>query len=324
MTEAHHDDEQVGPKGVEGLRSLMFSIAYRMTASVSDAEDLVQEAFLRYERAQAGGVQVESPKAYLSTVVTRLAMDFLRSARVRRETYVGEWLPEPFVNDGGPDDPAAHAEQADTLSMAFLLLLERLSPVERAVFLLHDVFGYGFGEIAEIVGRSEANCRQLARRARKHVQSERPRFDVSRQARDELAAQFFAAVQSGDVDGLVEMLAADVVVYGDGGGKAPQWMVPIGGVDRVARLFATIGREMREAGLGLEFRHVNGQPGALVRDRAGRLINVYVLDIADGLIQTIRSVINPDKLRHLGPVADVRALVREHRRSRSTERSHDS
>ena len=297
----------------ESLRSLMFSIAYRMTASVSDAEDLVQEAFLRYERAQADGVEIEAPKAYLSAVVTRLAIDQLRSARVRRETYVGQWLPEPLLTNGD-DDPATHAEQADSISMAFLLLLERLNPVERAVFLLHDVFGYGFEEIAKIVGKTEANCRQLALRARKHVQSDRPRFDTSQRERDELAARFFAAVQDGKVESLVEMLAAEVVVYGDGGGKAPQWMVPIVGVNRVARLFATLGRQMREAGVRIELRRVNQQPGAVVLDPKGRLINVYVLDIADGVVQAIRSVINPDKLQHLGPVADVRALVREHRR----------
>lgn len=298
----------------ESLRSLMFSIAYQMTASVSDAEDLVQEAFLRYERALADGVEIESPKAYLSAVVTRLAIDHLRSARVRRETYVGQWLPEPLLTNGD-DEPAAHAEQADSLSMAFLLLLERLSPVERAVFLLHDVFGYGFNQIAEIVGKTEANCRQVALRARKRVQSDRPRFEASEHERDALAAHFFAAVRDGDVDSLVEMLAADVVVYGDGGGKAPQWIVPIVGVDRVARLFATMGRQMTEAGIKIELRHVNQQPGAVVLDPAGRLINVYVLDIAGGFVQTIRSVINPDKLRHLGPVADVRALIREYRRA---------
>jgi RNA polymerase sigma-70 factor (ECF subfamily) len=293
----------------------MFSIAYRMLGSVSDAEDMVQEAFLRYQRAQADGVAVESPKAYLSTVVTRLAIDQLRSARMRRETYVGQWLPEPLLTDDGAGDPAARAEQTDSVSMAFLLLLERLSPVERAVFLLHDVFGYGYDEIATIVDKSEANCRQLAHRARRHVQSDRPRFEPSPQARDELAARFFAAVTDGDLDGLVELLAADVTVYGDGGGKAPQWMVPIVGADRVARVFAALGPQMVEVGVRLELRRVNGQPGAIVRDREGRLVNVFVLDIADGLVQAIRSVINPDKLRHLGPVADARALLRERRAS---------
>jgi RNA polymerase sigma-70 factor, ECF subfamily len=291
----------------------MFSIAYRMLASVSEAEDVVQDAFLRYQRALAEGAEIESPKAYLSTVVARLAIDQLRSVRARRETYVGEWLPEPLLTND--DDPAAHAEEADSLSMAFLLLLERLSPVERAVFLLHDVFGYGYDEVATIVGKSEANCRQLALRARRHIESEKPRFDASRKERDELAARFFAAMTDGDLGSLVEMLAADVIVYGDGGGKAPQWPAPIVGVERVSRLVAGTGRQLRELGLTLEMCHVNGQPGATCRDPEGRLINVWSLDIANGAVQTVRSVINPDKLRHLGPVADVRAFVRERRQS---------
>jgi RNA polymerase sigma-70 factor (ECF subfamily) len=292
------------------LRPLLFSIAYRMLASVSEAEDVVQEAFLRYHRALAEGAEIDSPKAYLSAVVTRLAIDELRSARARRETYSGQWLPEPLLTDGDIDDPAAHTEQADSLSMAFLLLLERLSPVERAVFLLHDVFDYRYDEIAAIVGKSEANCRQLALRARRHIEAERPRFDASARERDDLAARFFAAVAEGDLDGLVELLAADVVVYGDGGGKAPQWSVPIVGADRVARLFAGLGRRMRELGITVQLRHVNGQPGAIVLDSEGRLTNVFVLDVADGVVHTVRSVINPDKLGHLGPVADVRALMR--------------
>jgi RNA polymerase sigma-70 factor, ECF subfamily len=296
------------------LRPLLFSIAYRMLSSVSEAEDVVQEAFLRYERALAEGAAIESPKAFLSAVVTRLSIDQLRSARVRRETYVGEWLPEPLVTSD--DDPAAHAEEADSLSMAFLLLLERLSPVERAVFLLHDVFGYGYDEVAAIVGKSEANCRQLASRARRHIESGKPRFEASRKERDELAARFLAAVTDGDLESLVETLAADVVVYGDGGGKAPQWTAPIVGVERVARLFAGIGRQMREFGIRVEPRRVNGQPGAIFLDPEGRLTNVWSLDIVDGAVQTVRSVINPDKLQHLGPVADVRALLRGQRQGR--------
>lgn len=285
----------------ESLRPLLFSIAYRMLGSVSDAEDIVQDAFLRYTAADA---EVASPKAYLSAVVTRLSIDHLRSARVRRETYVGEWLPEPVVTD---EDPA---EQADSLSMAFLLVLERLTPVERAVFLLHDVFGYGYDEVAGIVGKSEANCRQLASRARGHLEAEKPRFEASRKQREELAARFFAAVSRGEVDALVELLAADVEVHGDGGGKAPQWGRPIVGADRVSRLFATLGRRMAELDLRVEPHTINGQPGALVRTPAGEITNVFVLDIADGAVQTVRSVINPDKLRHLGPVADVWALAR--------------
>jgi RNA polymerase sigma-70 factor (ECF subfamily) len=302
-----------GGETVETLRPLMFSIAYRMLGSVSDAEDMVQEAFLRHQRALEDGAEIRSPKSYLSAVVTRLSIDQLRSARARRETYVGEWLPEPLLTDDGRDDPVAQAEQANTLSMAFLLLLERLSPVERAVFLLHDVFGYGYDEIAEIVGKSEANCRQLAVRARRHVETERPRFEASRRQRDELADRFFAAVTDGDLDGLVELLAADVVVYGDGGGKGPSWLRPVVGPDRVARLLIGSAQQFGRAGIALRRRQVNGQPGAVVVDSDGRLVSVFTLDIVDGAVQTVRSVINPEKLGHLGPLADVRELLRQAR-----------
>jgi RNA polymerase sigma-70 factor (ECF subfamily) len=284
------------------LRPLLVSIAYRMLGSVSEAEDVVQEVFLRVQRELAAGTEIRSPKAYLSAAVTRLAIDQLRSARARREEYLGTWLPEPVLTD----DPA---EKADSISMAFLLLLERLTPVERAVFLLHDVFAYGFDEIATIVGKSEANCRQLALRARRHIEAGKPRFEVSRDARDDLAAKFFAAANAGDMDGLVRVLANDVVVYGDGGGKAPQWAAPIVGADRVAKLFAGLGRQMREHHATVTLRQINGQPGAVVTAPDGALVNVFTLDITDGAVHAIRSVINPDKLRHLGPVADVRALL---------------
>jgi RNA polymerase sigma-70 factor, ECF subfamily len=301
------------PETWESLRPLLFSIAYRMLGSVADAEDVVQEAFIRLQRAEADGGEIGSLRAYLSTVVTRLSIDELRSARSRRESYVGQWMPEPLITDGGDDDPAAHAEQADTLSMAFLLVLERLSPVERAAFLLHDVFGYGYDEVAAVVGKGEANCRQLATRARRHLAKERPRFDAPRQERDELAARFFAAVVDGEVDRLVEMLADDVTVYGDGGGKAPQWMSPIAGALRVARLLAGAGHLMRDVGAELRRCEINGQPGAQVLGPDGLLVNVLVLDIADGAVQTVRSVINPDKLQHIGPVADAHALLQQRR-----------
>jgi RNA polymerase sigma-70 factor (ECF subfamily) len=196
----------------ESLRSMLFAIAYRMLGSVGQAEDVVQEAFLRQQRALREGAEIESPRAYLAAIVTRLAIDELRSARARREVYVGEWLPEPLLTDAAPElEPAAHAERSDSLSLAFLVLLEQLTPVERAVFLLRDVFGYEFAEIAAIVGKGEANCRQLATRARRHVEAERPRFEASRREREQLAERFFAAVGDGDVDALVELLAADVV-----------------------------------------------------------------------------------------------------------------
>ena len=296
----------------ETLRPLLFSIAYRMVGSVSEAEDLVQEAFLRIHRAESEGAEVESPKAYLTAVVTRLSIDHLKSARVRREQYVGQWLPEPLLADPAPD-AAAHAETADSLSMAFLVLLESLTPVERAVFLLREVFGYEYGAIAKIVDRSEDNCRQLFVRARRHVDEGRPRFEASRQQRDELARRFFAAAEQGDTEGLVELLAADAVVYGDGGGKAPSWPQPIYGRERVAKLMAGTVAQAKQLGGSLELTHVNGQPGVVFTDPDGLIAVVMSLDVADGVVQTIRSVINPEKLAHLGPVADVRALLRRSR-----------
>lgn len=299
------------------LRPLMFAIAYRMLGSVSEAEDVVQEAFLRYYRAESGPDPIGSPRAYLSAVTTRLCIDQLRSARARREAYVGEWLPEPLPTDGAAPaasaapDPARVAEQADSLSMAFLLLLERLSPVERAVFLLRDVFGYEYGEVAEVVGKSEANCRQLALRARRHVSEQRPRFEASRRKREELATRFFRAVADGDLDGLVTMLAADVVVYGDSGGISPSWPRPIAGRDKVGRLIAALGQQMAALEITVRQAEFNGQPGAAFLDPGGHLINVFVLDIAEGQVQAIRSVINPGKLGHLGPLADVPGLRRQ-------------
>lgn len=299
----------------QGLRPLLFSIAYRMLGSVTEAEDIVQEAFLRYHRATADGEHVpESPKAYLSAVTTRLCIDQLRSARVRRESYVGEWLPEPLVTGRDPlgqmaaPDPEEHAEQADSLSMAFLLLLERLSPLERAVFLLHDVFSYDYDETAGIVGRSAATCRQLAHRARQHMDAERPRFEVEAAQRNELAAKFFDAVGRGDMDGLVGLLAADVEVHGDSGGVPPFWPRPIIGRDNVTRLLAALGAQLRTVGGTLKLAEVNGQPGALVQAPDGSLISVFSLDIAEGQVQTVRSVISRAKLRHLGPLADVPGL----------------
>jgi RNA polymerase sigma-70 factor, ECF subfamily len=296
----------------EDLRPLLFSIAYRMLGSVAEAEDIVQEAFLRYHRAAVEREAViESPKAYLSAVTTRLAIDHLQSARVRKESYIGEWLPEPLLTDDNAADAARHAEDADSLSMAFLLLLERLSPVERAVFLLHDVFDYGFDEVAEIIGKSAANCRQLAVRARRHVDEHKPRFEASRQQRERLAARFFDAIEEGDMDGLIELLAADVVVVGDNGGTSPSWPRPIFGRNRVAPLLLGLGRHARDMGVSVRRVEINGQPGAMFLDASERLMYVVTIDIADGVVQTVRSVINPDKLHHLGPLADVRRMLHE-------------
>jgi RNA polymerase sigma-70 factor, ECF subfamily len=301
----------VSAEEFEDLRPLLFSIAYRLLGSVSEAEDAVQETWLRYHASTTPPISL---KSFLSAVVTRVSIDVLRSARVRRESYVGSWLPEPLLTDDTStaySDPEHAAELADSLSMAALLLLERLSPEQRAVFVLHEVFSFPFGEIAGVIGKSEAACRQLASRARRLMEDGRPRFDVDRREREELAARFFDAMTAGDVHALRELLAADVEVYGDGGGKAPQWMRVIVGVDNVARLFAGLGRRFAAAGPRVEPHEVNGQPGAVLRDAEGRVINVLALDVREGRIQVIRSVINPDKLRHLGPVADAWALLRE-------------
>jgi RNA polymerase sigma-70 factor, ECF subfamily len=288
------------------LRPLLVSIAYRMLGSVTEAEDLVQEGFVRYQRALDEGTAIESPKAWLSAVVTRLSIDQLKSARVRRETYVGEWLPEPLVLDARPGDPAAQAEEAETLSMSFLVLLERLTPVERAIFLLHDVFGYDFGEVSRIVRRSESTCRQHAVRARRFLAENRPRFEASPAERDELVRGFLAAARQGDVDGLIELLAEDVIVHGDGGGKVPQWSIPIVGADRVARLFAGLGRQLDRIHGAAEVRDVNGQPGLVFRGPRGGVMSVMAFEVVGGRIATISSVVNPDKLAHLGRVESLR------------------
>jgi RNA polymerase sigma-70 factor, ECF subfamily len=285
------------------LRRSMFSIAYRMLGRVADAEDIVQEAFLRLQNAMDQGVVVESPKAYLATVTTRLAIDHLRSAQVRRESYVGSWLPEPVIDEG---EPAASrdVEIAESLSMAFLLVLETLSPIERAVFLLREVFDYGYDEISKIVQRTEDNCRQIFLRAKRHVESGKPRFEASREKRDELAQRFFAACQDGALEDLIYLLAADAVFYGDGGGKAAANPQPVRGRDRVAKWLCNIFAKGQSVGGRVRRANVNGQPGAMFLDHQDRLIAVIELDIADGAVQSIRSVVNPDKLQHLGPVSD--------------------
>jgi RNA polymerase sigma-70 factor, ECF subfamily len=291
----------------EELRPLLFSIAYRMLGSVGEAEDAVQETWLRFA---ASPTRPTSARAFLSAVVTRISIDVLRSARHRREEYVGPWFPEPLLTDPY-EDPERSAELADSVSMAALLLLERLSPLERAVFVLREVFGFTFPEIASAVGRSEAACRQLAVRARRHMDAGRPRFEADQREREELAGRFFDAFREGDVDGLRELLAADAHMIGDGGGKAPQWPRGILGADNVARVLAAMVAPYGRVGATLEPHAVNGQPGAIFRDRNGRLVGTLALDILEGRIQTIRTVLNPDKLGHVGPVADARAIMRE-------------
>ena len=286
----------------EDLRPRAFGIAYRMLGSVGDAEDVVQEALLRLHRAVESGERVEHPPAYLATVVTRLAIDELRSARARRETYVGEWLPEPVLTSEAQeaDDPARQAEIADSLSLAFLVVLESLSPEQRAVFLLRDVFDYGYDEVARIVGKSEPAVRQLAVRARRHVEERKPRYAPSREERNELASRFLAAAREGDVQGLEALLAEDVVLHGDGGGKAPAIARPLHGSRRVARTFAAWARAAAKFGVAeVRMVQVNGQPGAMVLDGDGNPVSVMAFDIRDGRIQSINSIVNPEKLRHL-------------------------
>jgi len=270
----------------ESLRPLAFSIAYRMLGSVSEAEDVVQEGLLRLHRAD----DVEHPKAFVATVVTRLSIDELRSARSRRETYVGPWLPEPLLTDSRPDD--------ESVSMALLVTLEALSPVERAVFLLHDVFDYGYDEIAEIVGKTRENCRQLAVRARRHVEARRPRFEPSREQREALAARFFEAIREGDLDGLVSLLAEDAVATGDGGGKAAARKTPLHGGAKIARFMLGLMRLAERDAYEFDFCEVNGRPGALIR-QDGRVISALSVEIADGRVTEFLSVANPDKLHHL-------------------------
>jgi RNA polymerase sigma-70 factor (ECF subfamily) len=305
MTGEEHELEQMRPAS--------FAIAYRMLGSVSEAEDVVQEALLRVHQAIEDGEQIASARAYVATVTTRLAINELRSARARREQYVGEWLPEPILTDG-VDDPAQHAEMADSLSLAMLVLLESLSPEQRAVLLLHDVFDYGYPQIATIVGKSEDNVRQLASRARRHVEQGRPRFQTTRDQREELARRFFQAAEQGDLAGLEALLAHDVELTGDGGGKAPALAQTLRGRTRVAQtLIEWLSLDSRLPSISFRPTEINGAPGTLIFDNQQRLIGVTALNIADGEIKSISSIANPDKLRHLGPVGNLGWVIRAER-----------
>jgi RNA polymerase sigma-70 factor (ECF subfamily) len=301
---------------LDELRPVSFAIAYRMLGSVSEAEDVVQEVLLRTHRTLDAGERIASPRAFAATVTTRLAINELRSARARRERYVGEWLPEPIVTDGD-DDPAHHAEMADSLSVAMLVLLETLSPEQRAVLLLHDVFDYSYREIAGIVGKNEDNVRQLATRARRHVEQRRPRFRTTPEQRDELAQRFFAAAEGGDLAGLEALLAHDVELAGDGGGKVPALARALHGRSRVARALVNWFRlSTRIPGVSVRRVEVNGGAGALYLDAQQRVIGVMALEIAGDRITGVRSIVNPDKLAHLGPLGDVGSLLKA-ARSRS-------
>ena len=296
------------PDLYDELRPRAFAIAYQMLGSVSEAEDVVQEAFLRLHQTLRQGELIASPRAYVATLVTRLAIDQLRSARVRREQYVGEWLPEPLAKEPAPDE---HAEAADTLTLAVLMLLENLSPQQRAAFLLREVFQYPYPEVAQIIGTDVDTTRHLVARARKHLQDRRPRYHATRQRQRQLARHFFAAVEKGDLSALEELLAQDVAMHGDGGGRVPALGRPVNGRSRVAHVLAATAPLLARAG-GVRFHptEVNGQPGALVFDSHDLLVGVMALDIADDQIQTIHSIVNPDKLQHFDRVGDLGALVR--------------
>lgn len=304
----------------EQTRPQLFAIAYRILGSVSEAEDAVQESWLRYVATPAAPT---STKAFLAAVVTRISIDVLRSARRRREEYVGQWFPEPLLTDPY-EDPERSAELADSVSMASLILLERLSPLERAVFVLREVFGFDFPEVASAVGRSEAACRQLIVRARRHLDGGLPRYQANRQEGAQLAKRFLSALREGDVDGLRNLLTADVQVVGDSGGKAPQWSKGIVGAALVARVLAGAARPFIGIGGIMEPHAINGQPGVIFRDRESKILCVSVFEFHDGRIQTIRTLLNPDKLGHVGPVGDIWAVLRAMSRERTNEESRDS
>jgi RNA polymerase sigma-70 factor (ECF subfamily) len=278
---------------LDAVRRRAFAVGYRMLGSVADAEDVVQEAMIRLARTDA---EIEEPAAWITTVATRLSIDTLRLARVRRETYVGTWLPEPLIEEPSAD-PSTRAELADSLSQAFLVMLERLTPVERAAFLLREVFDYEYAQIARIVDRSEANARQIVARARQHLGSSRPRFDPDEAQRDRLLESFLAAAEEGDVEGLERLLAEDAVFYSDGGGKVAAARYPLHGAARIARVVAGITRKQRRRGpFAMQLVRVNGQPGRILRTPDGEICDVLSVDVAGGRIQAIRIVRNPEKL----------------------------
>ena len=291
------------------MRPVAFAIAYRMLGSVSEAEDIVQEALLQLHRGLAEGESIQSPRAFVRTVTTRLSINELRSARVRREQYVGEWLPEPIITDGS-DDPAEHAEMADSLSLAMLVLLENLSPEQRAAFLLHDVFDYDHAQIAEVLGKSQDSVRQLASRARRHIEDRRPRFHVSREHQQEFARRFFAAAREGDLPGLEALLAQDVVLTADGGGKVPALARSARGRSHVARMLVEWAKRVANIpGVQMRAVEANGNPGVLLFDGQSRLMGVSVLAFDGDHIQSINSIVNPDKLAHLGPTANLGSVL---------------
>lgn len=277
-------------------RKLVFSIAYRMLGSVSDAEDMVQEAFLRWRNVS--GDEVRSRKAYLSAVVTRLCIDRLRASKTRREEYVGPWLPEPLLTE---PDGADAVTLDESLSMAFLVLLESLTPTQRAVFLMREVFDYGYPEISHIVGKSEDNCRQMARRAREAVSARRPRFESSRKQEERLAQRFVEACSDGDMQGLLALLSEDIMLYSDGGGRVHAALNPIHGSEKVSRfLLGILGKTPPGFSTGMAW--INGHPG-IIGYAYGQPMSAVALEAAEGRIQAIRIVVNPDKLQAIPPLS---------------------
>ena len=293
MAMAAHGDE------FTRYRRLLFSIAYRMLGTVTDAEDMVQETYLRWRRAHDDDAPIiAAPKGWLTTTITRLCIDHLRSARIRREEYVGPWLPEPILTSGIDGDPAEGAALADTLSLAFLVVLERLNPIERAIFLLHDVFGYDFAEIAPIVGKSAPNCRQLARRARDHVAANRPRFAPDPLARERLTGEFLRACTVGDLPGLIATLSAEITLWSDGGGKVQAARKPIHGATKVANFLLKLAEFGAMQGATYHLAEINGQQGVIAL-LTGAPYSALTLDVTDGHIVGIAIVVNPEKLKGL-------------------------
>lgn len=290
------------------LRPLMFSIAYRMLGSVAEAEDVVQDAFVRLLQSHRAGTVARSPEALATTVTTRLAIDELRSARRRREQYVGPWLPEPVLADD--PDPARRLETDETVSAAFLLLLERLTPQERAAFVLRESVGHDFARIAEVLGTTEANARQLLHRARTRLAEGRRRFDVDRREHADLTHRFLAAVRAGDVTRLERLLAPDAEFVADGGGRAPAVTAPVRGAVRVARFVGRLVELGARIGVGYRDVEANGEPALAVLGPDGEVLAVIAADVQDGQVGRVRNLMNPDKLRHLGPTGDVAALLR--------------
>lgn len=277
----------------ESHRPLLFGIAYRMTGAAAESEDLVQDTFLRWQKVDLS--EIESPKAYLSTIVTRLALDYMKSARVRRETYVGPWLPEPVTGAAGPDEVAA---MADSVSVAFLLLLERLTPVERAAFLLHEIFDIGYDEIADMLEKTEVNCRQYVRRAKQHLAENKPRFDVTPERQRDLTERFLTACAMADTEGLTELLGEDAILYADGGGKVVSARNPIYGADPIARFLVGVARKAHPAERAAKMVELNGQLGCIVY-ADGAPENVFMLECGADLIQRVYVVRNPEKLVRL-------------------------